>query len=74
MARSGSCGPESGEDQVPTDVRNVVQAPKSDLMASGVAIDLLQVATQVGPQYKAAEHENLPGEEDFSLDSVTIDD
>ena len=39
--RSGYRGLESDEDQVSTDVRNVVQAPKSDLMARGVAIDLL---------------------------------
>ena len=49
VARSGSCGLESGEDQVPTDVRDLVQAPKSDLMARGVAFDLLQMAKRVGP-------------------------
>ena len=34
-------GLESVEDQVSSDVRDVVQASKSDLMAKGVAIDLL---------------------------------
>ena len=43
-------------------------------MARGVAINLLQVAKRVGPQYEAAEYGTLPGEEGFSLDSVTIDD
>ena len=65
---------ESVEDQVSMDVGGVVQASKPDLMARGVAIDLLQMAEQVGPQYEAAEHENLSGEEGFSLDSVAIDD
>ena len=31
------------------------------------------MAKRVGPQYEAAEHENLSGEEGFSLDSVAID-
>ena len=34
----------SVEDQVSTDIRDVVQASKSDLVAKGVAIDLLQMA------------------------------
>ena len=52
-------GLESVEDQVSADIRDVVQAPKSDLTARGVAIDLLQMAKQVGPQCKAAEYEDL---------------
>ena len=71
---SGYCGLESGEDQVSKDVRNVVQAPESDLMARGVAFDLLQMAKRAGPQCEAAEHEDLSGEESFSLDSVIMDD
>ena len=43
-------------------------------MASGIAVDLLQMAKRVGPQYEAIEHEDLSGEEGFSLDSVTMDD
>ena len=74
VTRSGCRGLESGEDQISTDVRNVIQAPKSDLMARGVAIDLLQMAKRVGPQCEAAEHEDLFGEEGFSLDSVIVDD
>ena len=71
---SDRCGLKSIEDQVSTDIRDVVQASKSDLVARGVAIDLLQMAERVGPQYEAAEHENLSGEEGFSLDNVSIDD
>ena len=67
-------GLESTEDQVSTDIHNIVQAPKSDLVAGGVVVDLLQMAKRVGPQCEAAEYENLSGEEGFSLDSVTIDD
>ena len=74
VTRSGRRGLESGEDQISADVRNVIQAPKSDLMAGAVAIDLLQVAKRVGPQREATEHEDLSREEGFSLDSVTIDD
>ena len=71
---SGHRGIESGEDQVSTDVRDVVQAPESDLMARGVAFDLLQMAKRVGPQCEAAEYEDLPREESFSAYSVIIDD
>jgi len=74
VTRSGCRSLESGEDQISMDVRNVIQAPKSDLMARGVAVDLLQVAKRVGPQREAAEHEDLSGEEGFSLDSITIGD
>ena len=49
------------------------RSPKSDLMARGVAIDLLQVAKGVGPQCEAAEYEDLFGEEGFSLDNVIVD-
>ena len=43
-------------------------------MARGVAIDLLQMAKRVGPQYEAAEYEDLCGKEGFSLDSIVVDD
>ena len=49
VTRSGRRGLESGEDQISTDVRYIVQAPKSDLMARVVAFDLLQMAKRVGP-------------------------
>ena len=74
VAGSGCRGLESVKDQVSSDICDVVQASESDLMARGVAVDLLQMAKRVGPQYEAAEHKNLSGEEGFSLDSVTIED
>ena len=43
-------------------------------MARGVAINLLQMAERVGPQYEAAEHKDFPGEKGFSLDHVMTDD
>ena len=50
---------ESVEDQVFADVSRVVQTPKSDLMARGVASDLLQMAKRIGPQSEATEYEDL---------------
>ena len=64
---------ESVEDQVSTDVGRVVQTSKSDLMARGVAFNLLQMAKRVGPQCKDAEHEDLSGEESFLLDNIVVD-
>ena len=71
MTRSGRRGLESGED---TDVRNIIQAPKSDLMARGVAIDLLQMAKRIGPQCEAAKDEDMPGEKGLALDSIVAND
>ena len=65
---------ESIEDQVPADVSREVQTSKSDLTARGVAFDLLQLAKRIGPQCKAAEYEDLSGEEGLTLDYVIVDD
>ena len=62
------------EDQVPADVSREVQTSKSDLTARGVAFDLLQLAKRIGPQCKAAEYEDLSGEEGLTLDCVVDDD
>ena len=70
VTRSGYRGFESGKDQVSTDVRNIVQAPESDLMARGVAFDLLQMAKRVGPQCEAAEYEDLSGAQSLVLDRI----
>ena len=43
-------------------------------MARGVAIDLLQMAKRVGPQYEAAEYEDLSGEENLILECIVADD
>ena len=40
---------ESVEDQVSADVGRVVQTSKSNLMARGVAFDLLQMTKRIGP-------------------------
>ena len=67
-------GLESVEDQVFADVGGVVQASKPDLMVRGIAIDLLQMAKRAGPQYEAAEYEDLSGEENITLDRIVVDD
>ena len=53
---------ESVEDQVPADVGRVVQVSKSDPMARGIALNLLQMAKRIGPQCKATKYEDLSGE------------
>ena len=63
-------GLESVEDQVSMDVGGVVQASKPDLMARGVAIDLLQIAKRVSPQCEAAEQEDLSGEKSLTQDGI----
>ena len=65
---------ESVEDQIPADVSREVQTSKSDLTARGVAFDLLQMAKRIGPQCKAAEYEDLSGEEGLTLDCGVVDD
>ena len=75
MVAGSSCrGLKSIEDQVSADISDVVQASESDLMARGVAVDLLQMAKRVGPQYEAAEYEDLSGKKGFSLDNVITGD
>ena len=64
---------ESIEDQVLADVGGVVQTPKYDLIARGVAFDLLQMAKRIGPQCEAAEYEDLSGEKGLTLDYVVDD-
>ena len=71
---SGCHGLESVEDQVSVDVDEVVQASKPNLMARGVAVDLLQMAKRISPQCKAVEYEDLSREEGLSLDNVVVDD
>ena len=65
---------ESIEDQVSVDVGSIVQVSKPDLMARGVALDLLQMAKRFGPQCEASEHKDMSGEESLTLDCIAIDD
>ena len=67
-------GPESVEDQVSVDIGRVVQVSKPDLVARGVAVDLLQMAKRLGPQYDAAKYEDLSREENLTLDRIVADD
>ena len=43
-------------------------------MARGVAIDLLQMAKRVGPQYEAVEYKDLSGDKNLTLDRIIADD
>ena len=65
---------ESVEDQVSADVGRVVQTSKSDLMARGVAFNLLQMAKRIGPQCKATKYEDLSEEKSLTLDHIFVDD
>ena len=65
---------ESVKDQVSAEVGRVAQTSKSDLMARGVALDLLQMAKRIGLQCKAAKYEDLSGEKSLTLDRVVVDD
>ena len=67
-------GLESIEDQVSADIGHIIQASKSDPMAGGVAIDLLQMAKRVVPRCEAAEYEDLSGKENLTLDRILADD
>ena len=53
--------PESVEDQVSTDVGSVIQASKPDLMARGVPIDLLQMASKLARSAKPPNTKICPG-------------
>ena len=65
---------ESVEDPVPADVGSIVKPSRSDLIARGVTLDLLDMAKRVGPQCEAAEYEDLSGEEDVPQDCVVVHD
>ena len=64
---------ESVEDQVSSHIYHVVQVSEPDLVARGEAVDLLQLAKQIGPQREAAEHKDLSGEKSLTLDRVFDD-
>ena len=56
------------------DIGRVIQVSEPDLMARGVAVDLLQIAKRVSLQCEAAEQEDLSGEKGLTLDRVVVDD
>ena len=62
------------EDQVSTDVSRIVQTSKSDVMARGIAFNLLQMAKRIGPQCKATKYEDLSGDKSLTLDRIVVDD
>ena len=58
---SGFRGLQSVRDRIPTDVRDVAQASESDLMARGVAVDLLQMASELARSMKPPNTNICPG-------------
>ena len=64
---------ESVEDQVSANIRRVVQVSEPDLVARGVAVDLLQMTKRIGPQREAAEHKDLSREKSLAWDRVVGD-
>ena len=74
VARDSSHGVEPVEDQVYMDISHKIQASESDLVARGVAIDLLQMAKRVGPQCEAAEYKDLSGGKNLTLDRIVAND
>ena len=67
-------GLESVKDLVSMDIGHKIQASESDLMARGVAFDLLKVPKRIGPQCEAAKDEDLSGEKSLTLDCIVVDD
>ena len=65
---------ESVDDQISANIRRVVQVSEPDLVARGVAFNLLQMAKRIGLQCKVAEYEDLSGEKSLTLDRVVVDD
>ena len=53
--------PKPIEDQVFADIGRVVQVSEPDLMARGIAVDLLQMAKRIGPQCEASNTKICPG-------------
>ena len=58
---SHRCGLKSVEDRVSTDILRVVQVSEPDLVARGVAVNLLQMAKRIGPQCKVPDTKICPG-------------
>ena len=55
-------------------VGSIGQVSEPDLMARGIALDLLQMAKRVGLQCEAAEYEDLSREKNLTLDRIVVDD
>ena len=62
------------EDQVSSDISDIVQISKTDLVTRGVAVDLLQVANRVGTQCEATEYKDLAREKNHLRGSIVVGD
>lgn len=71
---SGSRGREPLEGQVSSDISDVDQTSKHDLVTRGVAIDLLEATGRIGMQHEAAKHEELAREKGLPGNSIIAND
>ena len=62
------------EDLVSSDISDIVEISKTDLVTRGVAVDLLQVANRVGTQCEATEYKDLVGEKNLLHSIIIVDD
>ena len=73
-AGGGNQGHETLEDQISSDIGDVVQVSEPDLVAWGVTIDLLEAADRVGAKHEAAEYKDLSREKGFPGRSIVVDE
>ena len=69
-ARGGNRGREPLEDQISSDIGDVIQVSKPDPVARGAIVDLLKAADRVGTKHEAAKHKDLSGEKGFPRRSI----
>ena len=62
------------EDQVSSDVNDIIQVSETNLVTWGVAVDLLYMAKRVGPQCEAAEYEDPVREKILPQGGIVVDD
>ena len=70
--RNNGRGCEPFEDQVSSDIGDVIQAPESDLMTRGVAVNLFKVTSLIGTQNESAKHKKLTREESFPGNTIVV--
>ena len=67
-------GCEPLEDHISSDVSDIVQVSKPDLVAGGVTVDLLKAAGRVRTKHEATKHKDLPREKGFLGHSIIVDE
>ena len=72
--QSSSRGLEPLEDKIPSDVSDIVQVSKPDLVVKGITVDLLEAADQVGTKHETTKHKDLSREKGFLGRGVIVDE